>query len=240
MAEGYLGDLNKTGIMYSLFKVPFEQRDEIWRQNFFNNVPEASFRSSNPQVMRGPDGFPYFTLLLPEPGKPFQCFVLKNMKDDFLLKQGLGVVIEPGASGGNERPQWVFSYGDILGFHLKGNFSPFVTAPEAPPGYSKETIEKEEQIMVGQPSESFFPAVARQVIRKFLEAQEIKDPHVLLMQRDVGGKPSQQLAFDFDPQKLGSDEKVRAVMTWLSWFLPRGLAYCAVSHATFAKNFAPL
>lgn len=237
MNKEYLGDLNKTSEIFSLFQVPVEKRDGAWRQRFYSNVSDASFCCSDPQVISGPDGFPYFVLLLPEPAKPFQCFVIRHMKDDFLLEQGLGVVIEPKAG----TPQWVFSYGDIVGFHLKDNFEPFNKPGNTPAGHSIEVIEEAERVLLNQPSETFLPAATRQVLKRFLEGQGIKSPNILLMSRTRNhAHPTQELVFDLDADKAGNEEKFRAIMGWLSWFLPRGFTYCSVPHSTFANEFEPL
>src|SRR5678810_565128 len=92
-------DIAKTQIMVDLFGVPTDQRDETWRQTFFENVQTASFACGNPQIFNGPDGFPYFILRTPEPHKPFESFCIRNMKDDFLIEKGFGVAINPKENG---------------------------------------------------------------------------------------------------------------------------------------------
>ena len=67
----YLGDLNKTNEIFQLVNVPQEQRDENWNKSFLFNLSKASFRCGEPQVITGPDGFPYVQLFLPEPNKSF-------------------------------------------------------------------------------------------------------------------------------------------------------------------------
>jgi hypothetical protein len=114
----YLGDLNKTNRLYTLVQVPQAKRDAAWEKSFLENVSGASFRSGNLQVQLGPDGLPYFQLFLPEPNKSFQCYVIDQMKDDFLLAAGYGVAINPTNTGAD----WVFSYGDILNLHLNKEF----------------------------------------------------------------------------------------------------------------------
>ncbi len=228
----YLGDLNKTSIIDSLFRVPFENRDAAWRAQFFSNVAEASFRCGEPQVMRGPDGFDYFTLYIPEPGKPFQCFVLRQMKDDFLLQHGLGVVINPQP----ERPQWVFSYGDIVGLHRWNGFIPPDQAPSPPTGHSKEVITKEEKVIIGSPSDDFLPQETRQVIKKFLQDHGLKEPRILLMQRDSKSAGKPELVFALDAEELGGKEQLKQIFERLSWFLPRTFPFAAMSGKDSLKD----
>ena len=60
--EPYYGDLNKTNIIYQLVQTPHQERDGNWQHTFLENVLHASFRCGDPQVITGPDGFPYFQL----------------------------------------------------------------------------------------------------------------------------------------------------------------------------------
>src|SRR5688572_25906396 len=101
-----------------LFQVSQEQRGDSWRHTFYENVKSASFACGDPQTFTGPDGFPYFILRTPEPNKPFESFCLRNMKDDFLLDKGFGVVINPRENS----VDWVFSHGDIVNLHLNNDF----------------------------------------------------------------------------------------------------------------------
>ncbi|GAB3976087.1 hypothetical protein GCM10028806_34950 [Spirosoma terrae] len=56
----YLGDLNKTKIIRGLCEIPKVSRDDKWKQVFFENISDASFRCGSPQVIKGPDGMLYF------------------------------------------------------------------------------------------------------------------------------------------------------------------------------------
>ena len=72
-------DVSKVEILLDLFKVTADQRDDEWTDMFYANVIDASFRAETPQIFHGPDGFPYFSLLNPEPLKPFDSFCLCNL-----------------------------------------------------------------------------------------------------------------------------------------------------------------
>lgn len=235
MTEQYAGDLEKTQALADLFKTPKDARDGDWMKSFYANVADASFASVSPQVMTGPDGFPYFVLNIPESGKEFQCFVITHMLKD-LIQMGVGVVIEPGEG----RPQWVFSYGDLLGLLIKGDFEPFKNEFSAPPGFSSEVVENREQVLIGAPSEAFYPKAGREVLKRFIEAQGVSDPKLLLMDRKKGDNLQRELVFDLDDKKAGSHEKARALLGWISWFLPRGYGYCAVNHETFKERWQSL
>jgi hypothetical protein len=236
-AEPYLGDLAKTNELYHLMTVPKPNRDEAWDAAFLANLSAASFRCGTPQIIQGPDGFPYFQLFLPEPGVSFQCFVIDRMKDDFLLERGLGVVINPTPAG----PDWVFSYGDIVNFALNNEF---YTTEETP--FSKavndEVIEGEEQVLVGQPNETLLPQATRDVLREYLQSNGVATPKIVLLMRRLGNGDgiSQDLAFNITPHDFGNEAEYRSVMQQLGWFLPRHYSFVGMHEEASPGSFEPL
>ncbi|PXV63334.1 hypothetical protein CLV62_11451 [Dysgonomonas alginatilytica] len=229
--EPYYGDLEKTTILNELFKVEGELRDENWREKFFENVADASFACSDPQIISGPDGFPYFVLNTPEPNKQFQCYVIKNMIPDFLLEQGFGVVINP--EKGN--PDWVFSYGDIVNYHLKNEF--YTKSDNWDMQKSDEVIAKEEKVLVGQPSEYIIPVQTRAILRMFFESLQITDAKIALLNRPKGEEFSQQLVFNLTPDKFKDREHFNTVMAYVSWFLPKHYSYASMEESSLGENF---
>jgi len=234
--EKYFGDLEKTNVIFTLIAVPHEKRDEQWQKSFLENIVQASFRCGNPQVITGPDGFPYVQLLMPRPNESFQCYVIERMKDDFLLKSGYGVVINP--EGG--QPDWVLTYGDVMNLDLNGEFyttgpTPFSTLQE------DETIEGEEQVLVAQPSELIFPEINRAILREFLISTGISNPKILLMVRNSrNGDTSQELVFNLTPANFETEEAFRNVMQTLGWFLPRHYSFVGMNEESFKDSFMPL
>lgn len=235
-AGAYLGDLEKTQLIFDLIKVPVESRDEQWQKSFLENIVQASFRCGDPQVIMGPDGFPYVQLLMPKPYESFQCYVIERMKDDFLLKSGYGVVINPDAG----QPDWVLSYGDIMNLDLTGAFytnepTPFTIAKE------DETIDHDEKVLVGQPSELLLTASNRAVLREFLISNGVKSPKILLMSRtSKDGHASQELVFNLTPGNFENEEVFRNLMQKLGWFLPRHYSYIGMSEDSLGDSFMPL
>ncbi|QES87691.1 hypothetical protein [Rhizosphaericola mali] len=213
----YYGDLHKTGLLMDLCETPIEKRDENWAKEFLENLPKASFKSGEPQVITGPDGFPYFQLSFPEPCVEFQCFVVDNMVYDFLLSNGMGFVINPQ----KEQPDWVFSYGDVFNYALKKDFyntDNTFFSKETP---QDEKIAEDVQVMVGSPSEFILPVPVRAVIKNFLQFKGIKEPKVLLMSKEKDGVQVQDLVFNFTPKNFEKEEEFRATAQQLMWFLPR-------------------
>jgi hypothetical protein len=232
--EGYPGDLEKTERLAALITVPREERDENWVHRFLTDLPAASFRCGNPQVIAGPDGFPYFQLFLPEPGLEFQSFVIERMKDDFLIERGYGVVINPGAG----QPEWVLSYGDILNLHLNDSF--LVTESEFSTDKKDERIEEQEEVMVGQPSVYILPAETRKLLKDFFELNGISDPKVLLMMRKQGEKTTQDLAFNITPALFESAVHYKNMMQTVTWYLPRYYSIIGLDEQVMENGFMPL
>jgi hypothetical protein len=232
-SEPYLGDLGKTNILFHLVQTPAAERDEKWQQLFLENVAQASFRCSDPQVITGPDGFPYFQLFLPEPHKSFNCYVIDRMKDDFLLERGLGIVINPTANNAD----WVLSNGDIVNYHLNKEFYSDKEAFFSDKSGSF-VVSADEEVMIGQPSESFFPENSKKLIRTYLEENGIIDTKILLMIRR--NDMSQHLVFNLIPAYFDSEESYNAVMRTISWYLPKHYSLIGAAEETMADGFARL
>lgn len=227
-------DITRTQVMVDLFKIPREQRDENWRQAFFDNVQTASYACGNPQIFTGPDGFPYFILRTPEPNIPFESFCMRNLKDDFLLDNGIGVAINPKENSAD----WVFSYGDIVNLHLNKEFFTKIDAVEI---QNEETIKKDEKVLVAQPSELFLPKQTRRVLRSFLQSAGIKRPQIMMVCRTINGHVIQELAFNVFREDFQTKDQLNYRLRQISWFLPRH--YVVVSlprNSNLANNFADL
>lgn len=235
--QPYLGDLDKTRQIDVLVKVLQSDRDEIWNQAFLANVTQASFCCGEPQVITGPDGFPYFQLFLPEPNKSFQCYVIENMKDDFLLATGLGVVINPGSDSAD----WVLSNGDIVNLHLNNSF--YTTGQTSFSNRNGvETLTESEEVMVGQPNEKLLPASTRKLLREYLNRIGMPEPKVLLLMRKLkdGTGVSQDLVFNVTPDLFEDEKGYRAVMRTIAWYLPRHYSFVGMSEETLGTDFMPL
>ena len=233
----YLGDLDKTNVLFELIKIPKAERDEKWQQSFLENISHASFRCGEPQVITGPDGFPYFQLFLPEPHKAFQCFVIDRMKDDFLLKRGYGVVINPTENSAD----WVLSSGDIVNYHLSGKFYTEIETPFSKETES-ETITQDEEVMIGQPSEELLPLQTRETIASFLKGNGIENPKIMLMmrKRKDGNGVSQDIVFNLTAADFPSQETCDNVMKAIRWYLPSHYSYVGMNDKDLQSSFVPL
>ncbi len=227
-------EINKTQIIVDLFAVSKEERDDSWTKSFYENVRNASFACGNPQILNGPDGFPYFILKNPEPYKPFESFCIENMKDDFLLNKGFGVVINPSDTSAD----WVFSYGDIINLYINKQF--YIKTNDV--NIENEvTIKKDEKVLLAQPSETFLPSKARKNLRVFLQSIGIKEPKIMMLCRTIEGQVIQELAFNIFREDFQTTEQLNFCLKQISWFLPRQYVVLSLpKDSNFNSNFADL
>jgi hypothetical protein len=229
------GDLNKTQSLAILLNTPREGRNETWVKQFLTDLPFAALRCGTPQLIAGPDGFPYFQLFIPEPGEEFQSYVIHEMISGFMVERGYGIVINPG----EDQPDWILTYGDILNYHLNGYFfaleSHFSNSSNA-----QQEIPEGEEVMIGQPSESILPVQTRKLLKDFFELNGIIHPKVMLIQRKNFGNVSQDLAFNITPHFFESEEHYRNMMQTVTWYLPRHYSIVGLAESNAENGFKPL
>lgn len=231
--EVYYGDLEKTAALDKLFAIPHEQRDNNWQQSFLANIEEASFVCNDPQVISGPDGFPYFVLNIPEANKEFQCYVIKHMVPEFILDNGLGVVINPSKG----QPDWVFTYGELVNYHLRNEF---YTDSKNWYVQTENTLKENTEMLIGQPSEYILPLQTRNILRQYLKQYTDVEVKFLLTNRPEGEEFLQQLVFNLTPSHFQSEEHFSGVMQNIGWFLPRHYTYASTLEETFGDHFVAL
>ncbi len=227
-------DISKTHAIFELLQTPKDKRDKNWKSAFFENIKTASFRCGNPQVFPGPDKFPYFALHLPEENVAFESFCISNLKDDYLLKEGIGVVINPSEKGAD----WVFTYGDLVNFHLRNEF------------YSNEfdveieyevKLKNEEKVLIAQPSEKFLPNETRKIIKEYLLQIGIATPKMMLVTREIENQMIPELAFNIYAEDYQNKDELKYYMHRLSWYLPRHYIILSVPKGSdLAKGFLEL
>lgn len=236
-------DLTKTQEAEDLFKVGHEQRDQTWRDSFFAAIVDASMATTPEQVVRGPDGFPYFVLNLPPAGRPFESFCISHILD-VCLDHGFGAVIQPEP----DPPQWVFTYGNLWSLKEFGKFE-LEQRQEQEAGESDGVANAKPPSDAGdlhamttsRPSASFLPPYARQAIKQFLtEKTGNVGPRVLLVS-DPRNRPGQLLAFSVFAEDFTSQNDFEEVMYQLTWYLPPHYGLVSIARdSELAKGFEPL
>ena len=119
----------------------------------------------------------------------------------------------------------------------RGTFEVHPPAPRP----SQETLPKGNQVLIGQPSETFLPSYARKVIRIYLQRMmALPEPGVFLLSRS-GVTPAQELVFSVFPENFASQEMFNGAMGALRWFLPRHYSVVSVpKDSQLAQYFQPL
>lgn len=226
----------KTKEVGELCDVAPATRDIAWARKFFEAFPKAVFKSRTPQILRGPDGFPYFVLEVPEPGESFQAFNVAEVVAHCVDK-GFGIVLNPA----EEPPDFVFPYGSLWSFHMRGDFYPPSVAAAQEGGAKEEKIEKGREVMVGQPSEEFFPKAAQLAVATFLKfALGIDEPSCFVLM-DPKQKPERSLVFNVFPSEFPSKDHFFGALRALGWFFPNDYVATAIDKdSPLAEHFQPL
>jgi hypothetical protein len=212
-------DLAQTQVLAELFDTPQEKRDAGWVERFYATVPDAPLMAFQPQVIRGPDGHPYFQLAIPDPG-PFEGDTVAQVLDHALLK-GLGVVVWA-SSGRGDSPEWVFRYGDLLAYKLYGRFddrSPEHLAREG--GARRIETAEEHRYLVTDPGEDYLPSRTRELMLDYIrKVSKHPAPKIRLMY-DGALNPPKNLLLNITAYHFGGDQqKLADAMERLGWFLP--------------------
>jgi hypothetical protein len=234
-------DLTKTQDLADLLVVARDQRDNAWITRLYETIADASMATTADQVLEGPDGFSYFVLNMPPPRQEFEPFSISHILD-FCLENSLGVVIEPQP----EPPEWVIPFGLLWSKKEFGRFDLHLQ-PESD-GAEPEDHEVEipqhltgkPAVLVGRPSQAFFPAYARAAVKQFLISQGIKNPGVLLLSKPAQ-QPAQTLAFSVFADDFADRDQFGNFMQHLSWFFPPHYRLSSVSKSSeVAKSFQSL
>ena len=227
-----LGDLEKTVSLNALVEVPFEQRDQQWVEDFLSNIDQANLKLGNPEVVIASDGFPYIQLQTVITDESFQAFVISKQLATILM-QGFGIVINPQ----NERPDWVFSYGDICNYELNDSF--YTDNSIFSKNKEQVVIGQDEKILIGQPSDVILPKYLKNQLREFLTHAGIKAPKAMMIARDFENEETvkQDLVFNFTPQDFDSEKSFQQVATTIGWFLPKHYSILFIDEKSVDNGF---
>ena len=195
-----------------LFKVPKPEREKAWLDPFLAAIPTAGLASTDPQVLMGPDGFPYFALYSPPADAEYEAFCIKNLIPDILLKNGVGVAINPSSEG----VDWVFSYGDILNWHLRNEFYSKAAGPQGP-------IDEEDPgtLIIEKIPDDVLPMKAREVLRSFLKSKNIKRPKAFYLSQTTEKNILKSLVFNIFEEDIKDPATFNTLMEQIQWYLPK-------------------
>ena len=230
--QGGLGDLEKTVIINHLIAVPFAERDQNWVADFLGAIDQANLKLGNPEVVLASDGFPYIQLETVNNDEAFQAFVINKQLPSILI-QGLGIVINPQ----NERPDWVFSYGDIANYELNDEF--YTDNSIFSQNKENVVIGQDEKILIGQPSDTILPKYLRTQLREFLQHAGIKNPKTMLIARNYEEENNvkQDLVFNFTPLQFANEKAFEQIATTIGWFLPKHYSVLFIDESAVDNGF---
>lgn len=234
-------DLTKTHEVADLLFVDRGQRDLAWTRRFYQAIGNAGMVTTPEQVLQGPDGFSYFVLNMPSPERSFELLSATQVLE-FCLEHSLGVVIEPFP----EPPEWVISFGQLWS---KKQFGRFEVTLEPDPGNDAGTqlnspeipshLAGKQVVLAGQPNESYFPAFARNAVRKFLLDQGIENPGTLLLSNPAE-QPQEAIVFSVFAEDFAAKTQFEHFLQRLSWFFPPHYRLSSISKSSeLAKSFQP-
>lgn len=233
--NGSLGDLEKTIVINNLLDVPLAERNNGWVAQFIDNIAEANLAVSEPEIVMSNDGFPYFNLRSVEPGENFQAFVIKD-KLPTLLQNGFGVALNTR----KQDPDWMFSFGDLVNYALRQEF--YTDEHFFSRNNADFVIGKDEEILVGQPSEEILPGYARKQLAEFLQYSGVKNPMIMLIARNYTDeeKVTQDLVLNITPKNFANENEYKQAMNTISWFLPKHYSIVGLDTDSVESGFQPL
>jgi hypothetical protein len=221
--------IHKTYVIRDLLRTPCDERGEGWLGAFHDSIVDAAMMAADDTVI-GSDGFPYLALCLPEDGDDFVPHSIGSELDR-CTNEGAGIAV---FTDWEEEPNVVFSYGDLWSLRAHGHFyGDPVDAEQAEidglPDDTHSASDDLENVMMGKPSEEYFPNWARQVIGRYMQkAMRIRDPQALLM-LSVNAHPQRNLVFNIWPDLFPDEEAYEQALCDLEWYLPHSKGLAVVS-----------
>lgn len=229
-------DTVKTATIQSLLDIEFEQRSEKWRDIFLENIAYATLAIHSKEVSLHQDGFPYLQVKVNDSLNSSSPFVL-SQNIQTLLDHGFGLAV---GKENSTQLDWVFSYGDLVNFQLNNEF--YTDGSVFSTENTNLTIDKDEKILMGQPSELILPLFVRSQIKEFLVHAGISFPKVMLIARNYEDEEnvSQDLVFNLTSQLFKSTSEFNQVMHTIEWFLPKHYSFFGLDEHTVDNGFLPL
>lgn len=195
-----------------LFEIPLNERNKSWIQEFNKSIKNYYFDEIIPPTFEDKSGMNYLNLTLSKQST--------TKIDEFIkvsIQKGVGISIN-----GNENEKkfdWLFTYGEILDYYLNGEFySNKISEPFT--GIVVDTKIHNKEVTIGQPSERFFPEVARIQIKKLLESFGLEEIKIALIWWRESNRIT--LAFEIIPEMFQNPthDSLQILLKFIGWFLP--------------------
>jgi hypothetical protein len=207
-----------TAKLAALFKVPFTDRNQNWVNEFRQYALNATMVSGEPQIMHGPDGFPYFYLAVPKSGQSVTPFCLVHIIDH-CIAQGVGVVMF--GSDGNKEPGFVFSYGQLACLKAFGRWE----LEEAfGKGLETSVVEENREVLTGVPNDTYYPKFMWPHLGRFMKEGLGMDKPKIGILIDRASTPHENLVLNIVAENIGDEQQLQKLARALQWFLLPGQA----------------
>lgn len=246
--------VNSPGALGKLLAVAPADRGIDWEYAFLNSLKSSNVKVVNPDVIQGPDNWPYLMVEVEKRIEVPSGFrfadsigddavssgVAKDSTDQdyepigniisWLSERGVGLVINPNQS----IPDFVLTYGQVWNFRERGEFvtrtsgSILLNQPKADPRHDPFEVKHGEQVFVGAPSSVFLPEYVRSVLVDFFQRQQVESPKVVMVSKD---QLDWELAFSLESIGNPPQSEHRGILEAISWFLPSHYSVILLSEA---------
>lgn len=208
----------------ALLATPFKVRNSDWEKKFFKILLEQQCSVISPEPQEGPDGFPYLMVSTDPKNQDVFANVAK-----WGASRGIGVVVNP-----EENADYVFTYGMLWNYALRGEF--LTTSEEQRTG--PLSITNGQTVLVGAPSEDYWPTPVRKIFKEFLVQQGIFEMKVLMLFEKENGPGD----FCFSIESLGNppQSEWEGILEAFSWFFPRHYSLSLISEKNFNADFTKI
>lgn len=194
----------------SLFKIPLNERNNSWINEFNMSIKNYRFEEKNPNIFEDRIGMKYKNLVINnENGQIIDLFI------DECLENGVGICI----NGNENNYDWLFTYGEILDYNLNKKFySNEISEPFM--GNIIDRYLHNKQATIGQPSEKYLPQITKTQIRNLLKSFGLENIKIAL----IWWRESDRLtiAFEILPEMFQNptDETLQSLLKFIGWYLP--------------------
>ena len=228
-------DLGNTAQLEMLFRTDRAQRGPEWVESFFDAAWCGSVVLADPQIIIGPDNFPYLRLDLPRADTAFDSQCLAHLAAG-CIDNRVGAAFFASPDDSPENAQYVLSLGlidsllrfdspygdpvDVAESRVPADGDAFSVEPRA--GGQTLVVEKAHEIMVGTPSAYYLPPhLACSLYLHLTEQWGMEDPTVALVV-DTKMRPHRSLVIGRKRSEFPSEAPVDAMAQNLIWHLDPG------------------
>lgn len=215
-----------TQEFFELLSTPSAKRDISWEKEFAKLLPFGRFDLLFEDAKPGPDGWPYLFVKTATQGTETGGQLL-----DWLATRGIGLAVNPDQA----MPDFVLTYGMTWNFKERG--AVVTDQPGARPQTTRLEFKQGDQVLVGQPTESFLPNYVRKILKQFFMDQGVIAPKIaIVMNLD---RTQTDLAFSIESLGSPTADEHNGIAEAISWFLPAHYSIALFSEKVIS-GFQPL